>query len=354
MPRSCRGCSFIFPCPVCAEDLTIDAMLLARGAAWLALSESMLKTPNTAAEENWAPILFMAGRENAACALWKSKVKFAEKTPTATTLFEWWDFFLRRPKARAAFEFAANPKQQRFAMPMITYYSRLQDLGSALADVMGPLFGEKPELFIRLHNYGGFLAASTSVGGGRILEGAWPAIFRMEWMKTLQEFPSSSLDYKGYADKIKIIPLTAQTEADDSSLMAFEQAVPLLQLGHDQGEGKLIPVATVTARDLLNYGWEMNALQMGARYYFVNSMWGVPDLAETIFQQATRNIEGQTPFFPNKLQAKVFNLQESFYRLQMVDDLGWAHQGGCAAILQGHHRYAYRFHLLQTLLASPL
>ena len=63
-----------------------------------------------------------------------------------------------------------------------------------------------------------------------------------------------------------------------------------------------------TARDLLNYGWEMNAMQMGARYYFVEHMWGVPDLADTIFKQANRDIEGQSPFFRSSLQGQIFNL----------------------------------------------
>jgi hypothetical protein len=314
------------PMPSLCGGFTMDAMLLARGAAWLAFSESMLKDASSAADENWAPILFMAGRENAAAALWKDKIKAGQGKQNQATLFQWWDFFLRQPKARAAFEFVTDPKQRRFGMPMMTYYSRLEGLGNPLAEVLVPLYGKNLESFSKLYNYGGFLEASTSVGGGRLLEGAWPAIFRQEWVNTLRDFPASAHDYNGYADKLKAISSSnspAHPNESELSLAGLSEVAPLLELGYEQGTGSLIPVATVTARDLLNYGWEMNGLQMGARYYFVRRKWCIPDLAETIYQRGTRDIGGQAPFFPGNLQGKVFNLQETLYRLQMVDDLGW-------------------------------
>jgi hypothetical protein len=315
------------PLPSLCGGLTLDAMLLARGAAWLALSESMLKDSASTADENWAPIIFMAGRENLACQLWKDKVQAGKKSVNQATLFQWWNFFLKRPHARKAFEFIVDAQQRRFGMPMITYYSRLDYLGSPLIEVLNQLYGTDQQTFVSLYNYGGFLAASTDVGGGRLLEGAWPAIFRSEWLKLLKDYPMSSLDYSGYVDKVKSLSLPdplAQPDADDASLTSLKQAAPLLELGYEQGTGKLTPVSSVTARDLLNYGWEMNALQMGARYYFVDQIWSIPDLAETILKRATLNIEGQMPFFPNeKMQAQDFNLQATLYRLQMVDDLGW-------------------------------
>jgi hypothetical protein len=314
------------PLPSLCGGLTLDAELLARGAAWLALSESMLKEPASASDESWAPILFMAGREIAGCKLWRDKIKPNEKSIGAHALTQWWDFFLRRPTARAAYEFITDPRQRRFGMPMMTYYSRLEYLGTPLVEVLPALYGTERETFTKLYNYGGFLSASTDVGGGRLLEGAWPAIFREEWRKTLTALPASPLDYNGYVEKLKAVkasdPLTPSAK-EDLSLVGLKEIAPVLQLGYEQGKGKLIPVATVTARDLLNYGWEMNALQMGARYYFVKKVWGVPDLAETIFREATRDIEGQAPFFPDSPLGNAFNLLESYNRVQMVDDLGW-------------------------------
>ena len=316
------------PMPSLCGGLTLDAMLLARGAAWLALSETMLKEPASAADENWAPIMFMAGREYIACQLWKNSTRIPQKPENRATLFQWWNFFVRRPHAREVFEFVADAKQRRFGMPMMTYYSRLDYLGSPLSEVLVPLYGSDKKTLTGLYNYGGFLSASTDVGGGRLFEGAWPAIFRSEWLKLLNDFPVSATDYIGYADKLKEArklpdPLE-QPDENDASLTGLKQAAPLLELGYEQGTGKLTPVASVTARDLLNYGWEMNALQMGARYYFVKQMWGIPDLAEMIFKRATLDIQGQMPFFPDeKMQTQTFNLQDTLYRLQLVDDLGW-------------------------------
>jgi len=62
---------------------------------------------------------------------------------------------------------------------------------------------------------------------------------------------------------------------------------------------------------------------MGSRHYFVARIWGVPDVAQSIYRQATRTIEGQAPFFTTAEQKNVFNLRQTLNRLQMVDDLGW-------------------------------
>lgn len=314
------------PLPSLCGGLTLDAMLLARGSAWLSLSETMLK--DSPGNENWAPILFMAGRENAACQLWKKSVRADLKMEGRAALFEWWNFFVQRRHAREAFEFITDVRQRRFGMPMMTYYSRLEYLGSPLVEVLCPLYGSDGDKSLgRLYNYGGFLSASTDVGGGRILEGAWPAIFRTEWLKLLKDFPATSTDYTGYQDKLKNLTLPDPfTEADetDASLTGLKPATPLLQLGYEQGIGKLTPVATVTTRDLLNYGWEMNGLLMGARYYFVNQQWGVPELARTILDRATVSIDGQIPFFRNgEVQSRTFNLKDELTRLQIVDDLAW-------------------------------
>jgi hypothetical protein len=315
------------PMPSLCGGVTLDGLLLARGAAWLALSEKMLTDPRSASNENWAPLLFMSGRENAACELWKSRVAAGQDNSRGPVLFEWWDFFLRQPNARAAFEFAASSRQRRFGMPMMTYYSRVHHLGAQLADILVPLYGPSPDSLRRLYNYGSFFSAATSIGGGRLLEGAWPAIFRKEWMNILNEFTLSPQDYVGHRDKLKAASPSSSAsveEADDLSLTGLKESAPLLELAQEQGgKGALIPVATVTARDLLNYGWEMNGLQMGARFYFVNERWGVRDLAQKIFDQATRDIQGQAPFFPGPYQKQIFNLKESMYRLQMVDDLTW-------------------------------
>ena len=312
--------------PSLCGGLTLDSTLLARGAAWLALSESMVKPPEAVADENWAPVLFLAGRERGACKLWTAQVKTGAKPASGPVLFAWWDCFLRRPSAREAFVFVARTKQRKFGMPMMTYYSRVEDLGSPLVQVLYDLYQKDWEKLPGLHNYGWFMACATEIAGGRMLEGAWAAIAREEWRSVFERFVPSPVDYTGYMAKLKAVPPQDplnHPDAEDASLTGLDAFAPLLQLGYEEGAGKLVPAGVLTARDLLNYGWEMNGLQMGGRYFFARQRWGVPELAETLYKRATRNIEGQAPFFPSPEQGSVFNLQTTLYRLQLVDDVAW-------------------------------
>lgn len=313
------------PLPGIAGTVTLDATLLARGGAWLALAESTAK-PETLDDQNWAPIIFMSGREYAAFDLWKSKVKNLSK-PNDPAMYRFWDFFLRRPKARASFEFAAaNPDVRKFAMPMLVYYSRTEQLWNAFVDCSMLIYGQRPEDLTKLYSYGTFFSDATTIAGGRLLEGAFPAIFREQWLKLLKEFPANPADDNSYREKLQNISESTSDSAErpeDYSLVGLKKCAPLLQLGYQHGEGDMIPTTTVTARDLLNYGWEMNGLMMGARYFFVNKRWGIPDLAATIFKKATLGVEGEAPFFNNNFQYSAFNFQQSLYRLQFVDGIWW-------------------------------
>ena len=96
----------------------------------------------------------------------------------------------------------------------------------------------------------------------------------------------------------------------------------MLRLGYTEAEGRLIPVGTVTARELLQYGWEMNGVQMGAWHYFAEFLWGVRDTAATVLRESTRNIPGQAPFFRSDYQARAADFQKNLYRIQMIERMG--------------------------------
>ena len=311
--------------PGLAGGVTLDAMMSSRAAAWLCLSEAMVEKPILSSDRNWAPILFLAGRQFAAFDLWTKSLPPGETPANASQFYAWWDLFLRQTPARKAFVFAADPKHRLFAMPMLVYYARSQALGPALTEVVAPLYDDDRKTIYRLYNYAPYFALNTTIGGGRILEGAWPAISRAAWVKALRKYHPTTLDYTNYQpllDGITNADLVRPAGEDDASLMGLKPAASLLEMGYEQGQGKLIPVATVTARDLLNYGWEMNGLQMGSRYIFVNERWGVRDLAKSIFNEAKRTIHGQSPFFKNDVQKQVYNLKSTLFRLQMIDDMG--------------------------------
>ncbi|HTY87538.1 MAG TPA: hypothetical protein VMB80_08745 [Candidatus Acidoferrum sp.] len=313
------------PLPGLAGGVTLDAMLSSRAAAWLCLGEAMVSKASAAGDRNWAPVLFLAGRQFAAFDLWTKSSAAGGSSGSNSQYYAWWDLVLRQSAARKAFLSATDPRHRPFAMPMLVYYARSQALGSTMAEVIGPLYGDEQKTIHRLYSYAPYFAQNTTIGGGRILEGAWPALFRAAWVNALQAFRPTPLDYTNYRpllDGLARAALLRPAGEEDASLIGLKSVAPLLEMGYEQGEGKLTPVATVTARDLLNYGWEMNGVQMGSRYGFVNQNWGVPQLAKTIFNEATRDIQGQSPFFKNDLQKQVYNLQPTLFRLQMVDDLG--------------------------------
>ncbi|MGA9779252.1 MAG: hypothetical protein WBS33_13360 [Verrucomicrobiia bacterium] len=221
--------------PSLAGGVTVDAMLLSRAAAWLCLSEAMLGKAESPPDEEWAPILFMAGRENAAVALWGKSAGFHKNGKDVPQFYSWWNFFLGKPSAKAVFLFATDPVHRPFAMPMLVYYARTQWLGETLSDAIYPLYHDEQDTIYRLHNYGPYFALHTGIGGGRILEGAWPALSRKAWVETLRKFPPTALDYTNYQPTLNNIVATALVRPAGeahNSLVGLKAAAPLLELVH--------------------------------------------------------------------------------------------------------------------------
>ena len=316
--------------PSLGGTVSMDVALLARSAAWLCLAENMVKDRGAASDALWAPILFLAGRENAASDLWKNSVATAGGRLAAGNAPAAWDFFLRRPKAHEAFAFAARPQNRQFAMPVMIYYSLLLQISSTLAEVAPQIFGEDEQGLGRLHDFSAFMSCEAGVGGGHILGGRWPVLARQAWIGLLNEFKPAAPDYTGHADTLKqatqdFNAALANRDIDrdtDASLTGYKAAAPLIEQGYRAGVGQLVPVATATARDLLNFGWEMTGLQMGERYRFVQHLWGVPERGKPIIEIAQHEVSGLDPFFDDKSPGQVKNWLKQYDRLQFVYQFG--------------------------------
>jgi hypothetical protein len=306
--------------------VTLDGVVLARAAAWLCVSESLAGGGAGKTDSLWSPLLFLAGREQAAAALWK-------KSPIPSAMPNWWELMLSRPASRDVFLFATDPQRHRFAMPFLAYRARME-LSDAqnLGRVIGPIFNDEQATLFRLHDYSAMVDRDTGIAGGRALEGLWPALARKAWVEMLSEFSPGTLDYRGYVDDLK----RAQTELEkiwppepgeawesDLSLIGFDAVSPLLEHGYAEGWGRLIPVATVTARDLLNFGWEMTGVQMGRRHMFVNEAWSVPERAAKIADTVLPQVSGMDAFFKLKSYKQAKRLLNNVDRLQGVDLLGY-------------------------------
>jgi hypothetical protein len=312
--------------PGISDRLTLDGVVLARGAAWLALAENV---SSSKLDGLWATVLFQAGRESLAAKLWQKE--FPAKLEHPTPEQAGWNIWLRKPTCKEIFLFASESTNLPIALPMLAYDVTVNQTGRLLAEVLAELV-PSPKDSVRLHNYAPLLAGRTSISGGHLMNGAWPVYGRLHWIKLLAEYPASSMDYTGYVDSLRSVTnaLYRKSKPDpdlDASLTGFSEAALLLRLAHTEGVGPLAPASVATARDLLNYGWEMAALQMGARHHFVAHSWGVRSQAEPIFKSVTTELEGVMPFFLKSAEAKTYNYKESLARLQMVDGffqrVGW-------------------------------
>jgi hypothetical protein len=298
--------------PIIGKQFTIDSVLLSRAAAWLCIAESIAGAADDAA---WCPILFLAGREKAASALWLSQ---SQPSVEGESPARFWDFLLKKPLARDAFRFAAQPENRQFAMPLLAYFGNIEsDYTSAICESARELFGSATLQY--LHDYGPLLTERGGVGGGRLVEGAWPMLSRRAWVAALRAFRPAPADFSGYADALK--SATAEPAGErpaDESLFGLKEAAPLIDIAFKNGTGPLIPVAHVTARDLLNFGWECEGVQLGGRHNFVRSTWGVPELAKQIAEAAFEHVGGIGIFF-EKPEAE---LRESVdpLRLQFITD----------------------------------
>lgn len=279
--------------PSLGGGLSLDSTLLARAAAWLCLAEGAVKAPTAKLDSLWVPILFLSSREDAARAIWRTAA------PDAAPVVRGWDFLLTRPSSVSLFAFAADPANRRWAMPMLAYQSARFGISSAIYGAVRQTHANMPALSA-LHDYGPFLAM-TDIGGGRLMDGAWPALSRAAWITCLRRLQPDALDFKGYIDpltRLKDAPAAGDGDnGDEASVAGLQEAAPLLNLGLSEGTGKLIPVAVVTARDLLNFGWEQNGVQLHARWRFVTFSWGLEEVGDEIARKALNVLDGAEYFF---------------------------------------------------------
>ena len=323
--------------PSYAEVVSLDRMVVARGAAWLAFAEMVSIRKYDAL---WAPVLFQAGRERAAATVWQANT--SSKIESSNPQQQGWNLWLRKPSSREVFLFGTTPTNLPMGMPMIAYDIRVNGTGTVLAELIGQMVDSMDEA-AALHNFAPLFATRTGVGGGHILNGAWAWYSRQAWVKLLSSYPCATNDFQNFSNELAQANrapsrLPSETEKD-LSLFGFKEVAPLLRLGHAEGTGKLSTTAALTARDLLNYGWEMGGWQLGSRYRFIRYSWGVTEYSEPLYSSATLGVEGWMPFFRRRADTQLANYRGSLSRLEMVEGLfhlvGYSeppnHQGSATA-----------------------
>jgi hypothetical protein len=288
--------------PSTATKLTIDSVLLARAAAWLCIAENPAPSQN---DSPWVPILVLAGRDNLAQTVWKQASQRAE--PERGDAERYWDFYLQRPLARDCFLFAAQAGNRQFAMPAMIFPHHFDpEWTGVLVSVADEIFG--PQVTTRFFEYGPNISVRGEVAGGH-WGARMPGLAMGEWLKALRGFQPSALDYQGYRE-----PLKTALSSDATDVLA--QFAPLINLGLEGG-GPLIPVADVTARDLLGYGWEELGMQFGYTYNFLAHELGDDAAADELAKSCLEKLKGVEVFFQQTKTTPKYPL-EDLGRLQFV------------------------------------
>jgi len=270
--------------PMMSNSMSLDSVLLARGAAWLCLAETIAGEPFDAA---WGPIHFLAGREHVAEKLWTDTRPKAREKQSDPERF--WDHQLRTPSIAACFVFAAKRENRAFALPAMMYPHRFDTRWTTL------LVDSADELLdggwkARLYEYAPNISIRGGWQGRQFSKGAASRALSA-WLRALQEWKGDPADETKYR-----APLAAMRSADGERPPVFAQLAPLLNLGLDQSSAPLIPVGHVTTRDLLSYGWEQMALQFGSvhREMAEHDVAAANELAES----ALTHLSGVEALFP--------------------------------------------------------
>ncbi len=210
--------------PSLADQRSLDALMVARAAAWLAVAEARLREPINAA---WVPILFLAGGEEEAATRWKD---IAAKRKLKTEPEQFWNAMLGGLPTLDRFTVAARRENAGWALPLM-----MRDAGkdprffAPLATVWQAV--SEPSLRQRWHDYAPALAASGDPLAAKLIER--PAPSREPWQRVLDGYRPTSLDP----------PSFKQTFTDSEFWDDVKRRL--------KGETPQIPTAFVTADELL-------------------------------------------------------------------------------------------------------
>lgn len=296
--------------PVLASPQTLDALLLGRAAAWLCIAE---RIDGTTDDATWAPILFLAGRERYARAAWDAAAAPVGGDRGAAGRF--WKLILHTPSTTDCFLFAARKANHQFAMPAMIYPAAFDKAWmSLLVTVADEVVGK--DAAPRFYEYGPNISIRGGVAGGHWGE-RMPGIAMKAWFDAVSSFRPMAHDFAGYQTTLKEVARDLAAQEGAAHREPVTALAPLLNLGLDQGTGPLPPVATVTARDLLVYGWETAGLEYGYTYDALAGSIGDPRSAQALARLVLGRLKGAEVFFRNPTTTPVEPLSD-LRRLQYV------------------------------------
>ncbi|OAM91471.1 hypothetical protein AW736_03175 [Termitidicoccus mucosus] len=331
--------------------LTLDSTLAARGAAWLALAEEAAEggEMSLAGDLRWAVVLKLAQREEQALRM-ELNVRagrrpgddIAQSLPgEARGAREWWQFVLGPNERRETLLQAARHESPAKGAALLGHAVRLGEHPFALTQAAELLYGrdnaQLPQL-LDLHDLIG-LTAGPQVQHWVLL--LWADAARADWLRTMRQLSDAERGrISGLDEAIKEALLPPKLdgamimervrnafEATKSGFDArhmldqvspgFRKSAPLIRLGYREGEGRLEPVAVVSTRDLLCFGWEMCGVQSRMRWRMIP----FPQAKTVLRDQMLEHAPELGPFFQTERWSREIPEVANLDRLQRIEHM---------------------------------
>lgn len=244
---------------------TLDTTLAARAAAWLALGETTGQNPDAP----WSVLLALNRRTATALKHWQN-------TPGAGAPAGWWSHLVEKKYADELCLAAVSLENPAHTLPLLTAAARQKNSASFQGDMLRMFFASQPKALLAAYEQAPWLYETGSIEAGHMSGGAWTLAARRDWLTALRAYPADRRPAE-LSDEVIDAALQAQKEsrlAPDPSLSGLAEAAPILRTAFAQARAPLAPVSTITLADLLHHGWEVQALHLGARHYFLNRRYG--------------------------------------------------------------------------------
>jgi hypothetical protein len=264
---------------ILVDSCQLDYLLLARSAAWLCMAEELA---GVRLEPAWATLMYLAGREKPAAALWQS-VQLDEKAPLVA---RWWDEVLRkRPVSmRELVEFAAEKGNAQWGLTFLLAHLQMDNAhATELSRVIALLYGKQLNEW---HDLGPVMIRTLGVSGPQNFYGLMPTLSRVSWLQTLGHVASPEAGGQRSditEDAASALQAVLNDGVNDSGCKGLVAAAPLILLGEKiPARNSMAPIGSASTDDLLVYGWDMTVHTMEAWMRFMNSMLGVASQAQVI------------------------------------------------------------------------
>ncbi|OAM89953.1 hypothetical protein OH491_16940 [Termitidicoccus mucosus] len=186
------------------------------------------------------------------------------------------------------------------------------------------------------HDYAPLVAEARSRPHEPVIA-RWMQAARRDWLRTLDDriensnttenavLPSPAAGDSVLADAVAAARVESERDTavyPDGALAGFPSLANLIGLAYREGAGPLAPAASVTTRDLLNFGWENTGVQLAARHDFLANCYPSPQLAANFKAAVAAALPQLAVFFQQNNWDASLPAIDHLDRLQRIEAAG--------------------------------